>query len=82
MACGVPVVASPAGALRETLGDAAVLAPPDRPDEWAEVIGSLFRDSDRREEMGRRGLAHARGFTWERTAALTLDAYREASRDA
>jgi len=81
MACGVPVVASPAGALRETLGDAAVLVAPDRPDDWAEAIEVLLRDTPRREELKRAGVEHARRFTWDRTAALTIEAYREAARN-
>lgn len=82
MACGVPVVSSPAGALRETLADAAVLVPPDRPDAWAETIRALLCDLTRRGELAQRGLEHARRYTWERTAAMTLEAYREAVRDA
>jgi glycosyltransferase involved in cell wall biosynthesis len=82
MACGVPVVASPAGALRETLAGAAEWASPDRADAWAEAIAALLEDPARREERAARGLKHARAFTWDRTAAMTLDAYREAAGDA
>jgi hypothetical protein len=38
----------------------------------------LLQNSLRREELIRRGLAHARTFTWERTAQLTMSAYGEA----
>ena len=78
MACGVPVLASPAGALRETLGDAAVFVPPDDEAGWTAALEALLGDPGRRAAMGERGLAHARRFTWERTAALTLAAYGEA----
>jgi len=78
MSCGTPVLSSSAGALRETLGDAAVLLPPSEPEVWAESMTELLQNSLRREELIRRGLAHARTFTWERTAQLTMDAYGEA----
>jgi glycosyltransferase involved in cell wall biosynthesis len=80
MACGTPVLASPAGALAETLGEAAVYADPGSSDAWARAITALLRDSDRRADLARRGLERARGFTWERTAAATRAAYEEAAR--
>jgi glycosyltransferase involved in cell wall biosynthesis len=79
MACGVPVVASTIPALRETLGDAAVWAPPENAGAWASAIGGLLGDPARRGELAARGVARAREFTWDRTAAMTLDAYREAA---
>ncbi len=79
MACGTPVLSSSSGALSETLGDAAALMAPNDADAWADAIGSLLSDGARRAEMIRRGLARARQFTWERTAAMTIEAYREAA---
>jgi len=78
MACGTPVLASSAGALKETLGDAAVLLPPSEPEVWSEAIVDLLRDSLRREGLIRKGIARSRAFTWDRTAELTMAAYREA----
>ncbi len=80
MACGTPVLSSSAGALKETLGDAAALLPPSEPEIWAETMLELLQNSTRREEMIRRGMARARTFTWERTAEMTMDAYVEAAR--
>ncbi len=78
MACGTPVLSSSAGALKETLADAAALLPPSEPEVWAGTMTELLQNSLRREDLIRRGLARSRMFTWERTADLTLDAYREA----
>jgi glycosyltransferase involved in cell wall biosynthesis len=78
MACGTPVLSSSAGALKETLGDAAVLLPPSEPEAWADAMMDLLQNSVRREALIRRGLARARTFTWDRTAELTMGAYREA----
>lgn len=78
MACGTPVLSSSAGALKETLGDAAALLPPSEPEVWAEAMTDLLQNSARRENLVRRGIARARAFSWERTAELTMEAYREA----
>jgi alpha-1,3-rhamnosyl/mannosyltransferase len=78
MACGVPVIASRVDALRETLGNAAVLLDPHDIEAWAGVIASLPADSEHRTTLVRRGRERAQAFTWERTAGLTLDVYDEA----
>lgn len=80
MACGSPVLSSTAGALPETLGDAAAFLPPDDADAWAQTVSQLLASTSRLEELSRRGISRAREFTWERTAAITMDAYREALR--
>jgi glycosyltransferase involved in cell wall biosynthesis len=80
MACGAPVLSSNGGALPESVGDAAELLPPRDPAAWARSIVGILRDTARREELVRRGLAHSRAFTWARTAERTLDVYEEALR--
>ena len=44
MACGVPVVATPVGALPEVLGDAGLFAPLGEPDAWAEALDACADD--------------------------------------
>ena len=44
---GAPLVASDLPVLREVAGDAALYAPPDRPDLWAERIAELLADPAR-----------------------------------
>jgi glycosyltransferase involved in cell wall biosynthesis len=74
MAAGTPVLATTAGALPETCGDAALLVEPD-PAAIRAGLAQLLADSgDRRE----RGLARAREFTWDRTAR-ELDAVVQAA---
>ncbi len=75
MACGVPVIASGAEALRETLGDAALLLDPHDVEAWSDGIASLLRDSEHRADLARRGRDRARAFTWDRTATQTLAIY-------
>jgi glycosyltransferase involved in cell wall biosynthesis len=71
MACGTPVVASNAGALPETCGDAAILVDPTDATGFADALERLATDADLRRDLGRRGAAHAVHFTWQRSAQLT-----------
>ena len=75
MACGTPVVTSDRPGTAETAGGAAVLVEPLDP---AAIAAGIEEAVTRREELRALGLERARGFTWERAAAFTADAYREA----
>jgi glycosyltransferase involved in cell wall biosynthesis len=73
------VLAARAGALPEVCGDAALLVDPDRPAAWRESLLALIAEPARRDALARVGLAHAREFTWERTARELLTIYRAAA---
>jgi alpha-1,3-rhamnosyl/mannosyltransferase len=77
---GAPLIASDLPVLREVAGDAALYAPPDRPDLWAERIGELLADAGLREELRRRGMERARLFDWGRAADETARAFRDVAR--
>jgi glycosyltransferase involved in cell wall biosynthesis len=77
MACGAPVVASRVASLPELLGDAALLVTPGDTDELATAIADLVADEDRRRELAGAGMARARRFSWDHTAALTARVYRD-----
>jgi alpha-1,3-rhamnosyl/mannosyltransferase len=77
MACGVPVICSNTSSLPEVAGDAALLVDPTDVRALAAAITDLLEDESRREEMRERGLQQAARFSWERTAAMTLEMYRE-----
>ncbi len=68
---GAPLVASDLPVLREVAGDAALYAPPDRPDLWAERIGEVLADSALREELKRKGRERAGLFDWGKAADET-----------
>ena len=75
MACGVPCVVSSHPSLDEAAGDAAVRADPDN----AEAIAAGVREAlERREELVRQGLEHARRFTWLETGRAHLRGYADA----
>jgi glycosyltransferase involved in cell wall biosynthesis len=71
MASGTPVVASTAGALPETCGDAARLVDPEDPAAWAAALTELTEDAAARGRLRARGLARAALFPWSRTARET-----------
>jgi glycosyltransferase involved in cell wall biosynthesis len=82
MACGAPVIASNASAIPEVVGSAAVLLDPDDEAGFADAIARVLGEPAHAADLRARGLARAAQFTWEKTAARTLEAYRLAARGA
>ncbi len=76
MACGIPVICSNTSSLPEVAGDAAVMIDPHSPEQLTVALTEVLGSPTRQEEMRLRGLAQAKEFTWDRTAAETLAAYR------
>ena len=77
MACGTPVIASRASSIPEVTGEAAVLLDPNDDAGWADAIESLF-DPAVAGHLQAAGMRRAAAFTWQRTAAATVDVYRQA----
>jgi glycosyltransferase involved in cell wall biosynthesis len=78
MARGVPVATSNRASLREVAGDAALLFDPEDVDAIREAMERLISDHAERERLAVAGRRRAAGFTWERTAELTLASYERA----
>lgn len=78
MASGVPVITSNVSALPEVAGDAALLIDPRDKAALAGTIRHVLGDDRLATEMRARGLRRAAEFSWERTAAATVAAYRAA----
>lgn len=78
-AAGTPVVASDLPVLREVAGDAALYAPPDRPEAWAEACAALATDPRLRQELAARGRERASRFSWSRSAEGHAEVFREAA---
>ena len=76
MACGCPVAASSVGALPEVLGDAAYTFDPTDPEAIAGGVAAMLDEPMRFVE---RGLARARGFTWDQCARRHDEVYAELS---
>lgn len=78
MAQGVAVVTSAGTATEEVAGDAAVLVDPTSAAAIADGLDRVLGDPTLAADLGTRARARAAGYTWARTADLTVAAYREA----
>ncbi|MBI4878561.1 MAG: glycosyltransferase family 4 protein [Planctomycetes bacterium] len=76
MACGTPVVTSTGGAIPEVVGNAALTVAPDHPEELREALLRVLREPALAQTLRRKGLRHARKFTWQAAAEKYLDLYR------
>jgi len=81
MACGAPVVTSRIPSIVETVGDVARLISPTDVDDLARGITALLDDAGEREHRSTAGIAHAKKFSWERTASATWEVYQKLSTD-
>jgi len=77
MACGTPVVCSNTSSLPEVVAEATVTVDPCDVEALAAAMHRVLADEDLQQDLSRRGLERAAGFTWERTARRTLEVYRE-----
>lgn len=77
MACGAPVITSNLSSLPEVAGDAAILVDPTSMEAMAGAMVRLMGDAALREELKARGLRRASQFSWEASAAKTLEVYRQ-----
>jgi len=76
MACGTAVVTSTGGATAEVSGAAAVLVDPL---DAAAIAAGIEQAIARRDALRELGLERAREFSWDESARLTVEAYREAA---
>jgi len=78
MACGTPVITSNNSALKDLAGEAAVLVDATDVGDITRAMRSVAEDDAVRKELSMKGLKRAAAFSWDSTARLTMDAYREA----
>jgi glycosyltransferase involved in cell wall biosynthesis len=76
MAAGTPVIALPLSSVPEVGGNAVLYADGTSPLHLVRALEQLATDRELRDDLRRRGPLHAAQFRWERTARLTLAAYR------
>ncbi len=80
MACGVPVVVSAVGGLRESVvdGETGLHVPPGDPRTLSEVLSALLADPVRAKSLGAGGVLRAQGrYGWPRIATMTEAVYAE-----
>jgi glycosyltransferase involved in cell wall biosynthesis len=76
MICGAPVVCSNLSSLPEVAGDAGLLVDPNSAPAIAEALLRVLSDADLAEHLRQRGFTRSAQFSWETTAARTVDVYR------
>lgn len=81
MASGVPVICSNASSLPEVVGEsaAAFMVDPDDIDQFCQTLDRAINDDEWCNEAAINGVGRAKQFTWEKTVAATLSAYKLAS---
>lgn len=79
MAIGTPVLTSNVSSLPEVAGDRALLVTPDDEQSLYKGLVRLLTDQPLRTRLKRAGRQRVKEFSWQRTAAQTLDVYRQAS---
>jgi glycosyltransferase involved in cell wall biosynthesis len=78
MTIGLPVVASNRGALPEVVADAGVLADPDDRSAFASAMRKVLENPSLRRDLAARGIARARTFDWDESAAKARQALASA----
>jgi glycosyltransferase involved in cell wall biosynthesis len=81
MATGCPVLASNIAPLLEVLAGAGMTSPMGDVRATGEALAKLLADPDLAENYRARGLERAKDFSWDKTAQVTLETYRDALRD-
>jgi glycosyltransferase involved in cell wall biosynthesis len=82
MACGRAVTCSNTSALPEVVDGAAILFDPYSVEEMVRAMADLLRDTQLRTRMERLGLQRAAHFSWQKSAAQTLDVYHDVAERA
>lgn len=78
MSNGCPVIVARAGSLPEVCGDAALYCDPLKPQDIADKINMMMGDEKLRKEFSKKGLIHAKIYTWEKCARETISAIEKA----
>ncbi|HMJ96995.1 MAG TPA: glycosyltransferase family 1 protein [Thermoleophilaceae bacterium] len=78
IAAGVPAVVSDLPVFRETLGDAALMVPPNDADALAHALLRLEREPELRESVVAAGRERVQLLSWERAARKTRAVFEEA----
>ena len=76
MAAGCPVLCSNSASLPEVCGDAAIYFDPNRASDIAEKLLGLVNDDDLLASLKRKGLEHAKSFSWKSCVFQTCEVIR------
>jgi alpha-1,3-rhamnosyl/mannosyltransferase len=79
LACGGGVLASRNDVFREIVGGQAMLLPADQGDVWSKTMAEVILDDDLHRLLRVGAVKFARKYSWEESAARTLEVYRLAA---
>jgi len=81
-ACGTPVVATAVGGLRVAVADrsSGLLVTGHDPGVWADALAKVALSPEVAAVLSRGAVAHAAGFSWDRTTDALIAEYAEATR--
>lgn len=77
MSCGVPVISSDRSSLKELSKDAAYQINPEKIDDIAAAIITLYKNPDFVDDFVIMGLKKVKQFSWQKCADQTIKVYRE-----
>jgi glycosyltransferase involved in cell wall biosynthesis len=75
MACGTPVICSNTSSFPETVGDAAIMVSPGDTILLSKEIDRILADKELQKDMIEKGLQQVKKFSWDETAAQTIEIY-------
>lgn len=73
MQCGTPVITCHNSSLPEVGGDVALYVPETDAKKMAHVMGDLYSNPSKRQELSLKGLQRAQQFTWDKTTQQIFD---------
>ena len=76
MACGTAVVASDCSSIPEVVGDAGILFNPAVVTDLTDILLMLLNSPTERDRLIDKGFQRAKQFSWDKTAAQTVELYR------
>ncbi|NJM46316.1 MAG: glycosyltransferase family 4 protein [Alkalinema sp. RU_4_3] len=76
MNCGTAVIAANASSLPEVVGEAGILFDPMKPEDLTEAMLHLLEAPIERDRLIAKGHVQQAQFSWDKTAAATLQVYR------
>lgn len=75
--CGVPVITSNCSSMPEVAGDAALLVNPYDEESISQAIVHICNDVELRSHLINSGMQRYKEFSWQKSAAKTLEIYKE-----
>jgi glycosyltransferase involved in cell wall biosynthesis len=77
MACGTPVITSNLSSMKEIAGENALLVDPISTQSIHQAITDILSDPKVLQEFSKKGIQHAKHFSWQKAAVETAEVYKK-----